>query len=316
MSLLQLIYTPATAQINLVPNPSFEEIDSCPKWIGDFFVNQWINPTGGSPDNFHSCSNWDLGIPSNAFGNIPAKDGVAYVGLYMLNDNNSLLNHREYVQSRLTEPLFKDELYEVSFYIALAKNSKYACDNIGVLISDTPVKEVSEHNLNEVPQYRSEKNIVIDNVDTWSKKSFTYLAKGEEQYITIGYFFENSDVFCKTASDVGIFETYYYIDCVSVSKKRQPFEMPTAFSPNDDLTNDSYYPVSFAKDIHVIEYRIYNRWGEIVHDNPSLGWDGKYNNVDQPIGIYSYYVYADLPSPDILNNVIHYKKKGYFTLIR
>lgn len=58
---------------------------------------------------------------------------------------------------------------------------------------------------------------------------------------------------------------------------------------------------------------IYNRWGEQIFTTSAIdgrGWDGKYNNVPQPQGVFVYVIDASF-----INNV---KKtfKGNVTLMR
>src|SRR5690606_20173482 len=64
---------------------------------------------------------------------------------------------------------------------------------------------------------------------------------------------------------------------------------PNAFSPNGDGANDIYMP--YGKNIKLIEYYIFNRWGEKVFESKSefIGWDGKYKGIQQPAGIYPYH---------------------------
>lgn len=69
--------------------------------------------------------------------------------------------------------------------------------------------------------------------------------------------------------------------------------LPNAFSPNGDGINDVFkviqnndcFPVDFI--LH-----IYNRWGALVYVSASIddGWDGRYQNVDQEMGTYVYYL--------------------------
>ena len=69
---------------NLVPNPSFEEYNTCPNINPDIgSSNNWINPTGYSPDYFNSCdpNANNYSIPENAYGFQFAKSGVAYAGM-------------------------------------------------------------------------------------------------------------------------------------------------------------------------------------------------------------------------------------------
>lgn len=62
--------------------------------------------------------------------------------------------------------------------------------------------------------------------------------------------------------------------------------VPTAFSPNQDGRNELFKPV--VKDATQFEFKIYNRWGQLVFssDDSSAGWDGTYNGIPCPEGAY------------------------------
>ena len=64
------------------------------------------------------------------------------------------------------------------------------------------------------------------------------------------------------------------------------FEVPTAFSPNDDGINDILCPL--GSDIAEVEFEVYSRWGERVFssDNMSHVWDGKHNGTLVNSGVY------------------------------
>ena len=72
--------------------------------------------------------------------------------------------------------------------------------------------------------------------------------------------------------------------------------IPSAFSPNGDGVNDLFFPVAVGvyNDSPLDELRfwmqIYNRWGELLFESNNLfiGWDGTFNGVDCPEGVYSY----------------------------
>ena len=66
-------------------------------------------------------------------------------------------------------------------------------------------------------------------------------------------------------------------------------KIPTAFSPNGDGKND-FFDVLNRFQVQVDEFRIYNRWGELVYNNPDGEWDGRFRNTEQPIGVYVYYL--------------------------
>ncbi len=86
--------------------------------------------------------------------------------------------------------------------------------------------------------------------------------------------------------------------------------LPSAFSPNGDGNNDilNIYGILNATSY---EFEIYNRWGEqIFHSlDKTEGWDGVYNGVPAPVGVYAYRY-------NIVINGKTYTKKGSFTLLR
>ena len=65
--------------------------------------------------------------------------------------------------------------------------------------------------------------------------------------------------------------------------------IPNAFSPNNDLVNNTIFPI-LGNGVQLASFKIYNRWGLKVYDGiDKFGWDGYYNNDLQEIGVYSYY---------------------------
>ncbi len=93
-------------------------------------------------------------------------------------------------------------------------------------------------------------------------------------------------------------------------------KMPNVFSPNGDGKNDFFGPVTSASTgLTVTEFRIYNRWGQAVHNNTEP-WDGKFGGQDQPAGTYIYYITVKTPDE---NNPGQYKfvnDQGAVTLLR
>ena len=72
--------------------------------------------------------------------------------------------------------------------------------------------------------------------------------------------------------------------------------MPTAFSPNSDGVNDSYYPLTDNDVVQVRSLRIFSRGGQLVYENqyfapndPLQGWDGNFRGQPMPNGIYAYF---------------------------
>jgi gliding motility-associated-like protein len=73
------------------------------------------------------------------------------------------------------------------------------------------------------------------------------------------------------------------------------FYIPNAFSPNGDSNNDLFN--AFVSNYKFFELNIYNRWGEKIYStnepntiagSTTIGWDGKFKDLPQPIGVYVY----------------------------
>jgi gliding motility-associated-like protein len=87
---------------------------------------------------------------------------------------------------------------------------------------------------------------------------------------------------------------YNSSNCPSVMCKEVPTDVdplvgiPSAFSPNNDGSNDILYVYGAA--IATMDLKIFNRWGQLVFETTSKekGWDGTYNGTPQPVEVYAY----------------------------
>jgi gliding motility-associated-like protein len=66
--------------------------------------------------------------------------------------------------------------------------------------------------------------------------------------------------------------------------------IPNIFSPDGDGNNDILLP--YAIGLKAIKWSVFNRWGELVFRSTNVhqGWDGNFNGLMQPPGIYVYIV--------------------------
>lgn len=99
----------------------------------------------------------------------------------------------------------------------------------------------------------------------------------------------------------GIAGCYFVVAIDSVGNISEPsnivcvdncpfYELPNAFTPNGDGANDFFIPFPF-RFIESIDIKIYNQWGNLVHENtnPEINWDGtNENNEILSDGVYFY----------------------------
>ena len=88
-----------------------------------------------------------------------------------------------------------------------------------------------------------------------------------------------------SAADNGLFLSFEEVVVVEVIEEQ--FEIPNAFTPNGDSNNDSFFPV--AKSVVILEWKVWSRWGELVWEGTSGGWNGMINGNPAPSDVYVYY---------------------------
>jgi gliding motility-associated-like protein len=104
------------------------------------------------------------------------------------------------------------------------------------------------------------------------------------------------------------------IDSVTVTFTKtgdQQLFMPNAFTPNGDGRNDLFRP-TFIGPAAKFDFRIYNRWGQLVFrtSTPGAGWNGVFNGKPQPGDAFVYYITAEGGCNG------KFEQKGTFALIR
>jgi gliding motility-associated-like protein len=71
-----------------------------------------------------------------------------------------------------------------------------------------------------------------------------------------------------------------------------PPNVPSGFSPNGDNNNDMLFV--YGGPYETLEFKVFNNWGEVIFtsNDASIGWDGTYKGVEQPLGVYVWTVRA------------------------
>lgn len=91
-------------------------------------------------------------------------------------------------------------------------------------------------------------------------------------------------------------------------------DIPNSFTPNGDGLNDYFLPRQLlSKSLTGFKMTIYNRWGQEIFQTTSIngrGWDGKFNDKEQPSGVYVYIIDATI------DNKHHEHYEGNVTMLR
>jgi len=220
---------------NLVPNPSFEELTSCPVDLsedstGIAKAKHWFTTDKhNTPDLFNECT------PKGEYAllgtqNTPARTGKGYVGIWC---------YGERLEVRLKSPLVKNKTYRVQMYVseddsggrthALYSSTFFFCFSKALIIK----KYIEESLISKkvISVVKNDSN--MSNRTKWKLFSAYYTAKGGEVYFAFGGLNtakaieeRNKEEYTHTIP----FDAYYYIDDVSVEEdSTAPASAPVAF---------------------------------------------------------------------------------------
>jgi len=91
-------------------------------------------------------------------------------------------------------------------------------------------------------------------------------------------------------------------------------DVPNSFTPNGDGVNDYFFPRQYlSKGVSGFTMTVFNRWGQKVFETQNLngrGWDGRFNDKVQPMGVYIYTIRT------VLKNGRTEEYTGNVTLVR
>lgn len=271
---------------NLVPNASFEEINSlpCDVYVNDLseakkmfnaILKYWKLPTDATTDPFSLLSGITCqSYPSQEIWGAPLpKDGNNMVGLYTTSLTNR--NYREYISVRLKDKLIPGQQYLCGFYTAISSKFNFSSNEIGMYFSpDTvthPYRDIFVFSLNYNPQVRFD---LTDNSKKWRLYTGCFTAEQELAYLTIGNF-----------RDKNYDDAYNFIDSVFVQQINKPF-IPNVITPNGDCCNEKFV----LKDVDAADWSvtILNRWGQSVHQSES--YKNNFTGSELSTGVYFYHV--------------------------
>lgn len=279
ISLFALVGSTLKAQVNLVPNGSFEEYYQIPTGIGEInSCKGWFNPTWntGSPEYYSGLATYEcIQVPSNCFGYENAFDGIFYSGIYIYQKDNTLESASEYIECRLTEPL-QHTKYCVSLYYSLADSAScYVVPSLGIYFSADSIHSSTQKLSQYSPQIVNTVPITAANKTGWTKLSASYSATGGETFMTIGNFTPeglDDTTYVGGCGQNFIFprSSYIYIDSVSVTACNSVVLTETLASAIAIYPNPATNTVSISLPQNYLnpQLYIYNLTGQLVVTKP------------------------------------------------
>lgn len=226
--------TQSNAQVNLVPNGSFEDTLQCPIGYSCLrgYTANWFNPldtTIFTPDLFNVCASaFYNGVPDNSLGHLEPQNGNSYIGMYVYYSEQFIgFQVREPLAVKLIEPLKHDTTYKLTMYVSLGGGFvEAAISNMGFAVSADSLYQTGNNCfLNFTPQDIKRANDtanIIYNVGLWEKLEFTFDAKGGEEFLYIGNLDPDSlthTYFFGDNPDMAL--GYYLVDNVSITREKK-----------------------------------------------------------------------------------------------
>ncbi len=218
--LLILCYSTPNAQIfqdtlhgpNLITNPGFEQLRR-PLVKNDLdgsvsFRNclaGWMSPTQTTPDLLFAANDYSSDQPHS---------GKATAAILTHNPQSKRSNFwREYIQTKLAQPLQAGHEYELAFWVRRHSLSAMASNNIGAFLGNAPLVNPNFNPLFDLQPIFNETAVINPEQNEWVQLTTKFTASGKEAFLVIGNFFNNKQT---TFVDVKIdgadaFQNAYYL---------------------------------------------------------------------------------------------------------
>ncbi len=281
----------ATAQTNLVPNPSFEDTVDCEVSLQCDLLRAvgWYNPNTATPDVYdcdlsRNCGQpmdpANLGIQNKGFQY--AQDGSRHAGGFQWYGPGSSYT-RDYLMTELTDELLAGLTYEVGLHYSRAEGYAYAVDRISAYLGPMPVFEDHPNNLiTVIPQVHlmAPDSSYLAEGNEWVQLVDTFVAQGGERWLVIGTFLGPDEVNGVVATEgTSNSYAYYYFDQVSVRLIEAPHAISESgvemfWSLNDLSMTSSMGAVDMRLRIFDAAGRLVRTWAGRVTDRKDISTAG------------------------------------------
>jgi gliding motility-associated-like protein len=197
------IYLNNDAQVNLVPNYSFESMTKPCDYVMAItslnnFVTDWFIINTGTVEYCNRCSNLlnyptASSVPLHCKGYQQPNTGDGFIGMCLysteLNLTDTINVFAEYVSVKLVDTLKANHCYYGEMYVNLSNISLNTINQISMLCTQNTFTTSQLSFTNTIqPQIQWDTTQYLIDTLNWVKISGTFLAQGGEQYLTIGNF--------------------------------------------------------------------------------------------------------------------------------
>ncbi len=198
---LLLVVVPHCEAQNLVPNPGFEESDTCTTMGFGFEGPQSWHSANGTAEYLQSCLPYGnpFGLPLNIITYQEPIEGNSCAGMFTYHQNGPA-EYREWIMAPLLQPLEVGQTYYCNFLAnaAFGGNAQYpqiwlANDKVGILFTmeDRPWYQGDPYPAPPNHAHIAYPQILTDTVG-WTLVSGSFVADSAYQYVMIGQFFSNA----------------------------------------------------------------------------------------------------------------------------
>jgi OOP family OmpA-OmpF porin len=215
------ISKPIDEDKNLIENGSFEKQDGKLKDGGaniEKHIHGWM-ASAGTPDYYRSK-------------HFNALDGIAAIGVRFYTDS---WNHIEFLSTTLKEPLEANKTYCLKVFVRLKEDCFYGVNALGALFENKIPKDYKLISGEVLPSMMHHRGSVLTYKTRWMQLACTYVAKGNEEYLTLGSF-ANSDSMIRRHLKGNVVEAYYFFDNIQLFSIEKPEECPCSMGKKEQVT--------------------------------------------------------------------------------
>lgn len=210
-------------------NDGFDQIES--------LIPGWYSPDKATPDYYNTFRTIQ-GVPPHFQSSDQALGGHVGLMLYLGEQKDQYFipsDYTETIQTKLLNPLQKDEIYCLKIRIRLSENSGFSINKLGVLFSEEAITFENTKSLDSASI-----SFAHDWVDqsNWVTLCEDYQALGDESYLSIGRFTSLNNLISRShsfkyESALNINESaYYLLDKIELNRVNDRMECSCETSTN------------------------------------------------------------------------------------